>query len=127
MQLASRDDTVGAVTGRAAGPLGPLAVAVFSDRFQTTDSRRFQTMISVRQIVVIIAVGVGLWLLKRLQSRVMDRLAGDGDKPPRRSAPADDVQETVRCQRCGSYLARSQASGSDAHGYRCRDGCDARA
>lgn len=71
-------------------------------------------MISIRQVVVVVLVAVGLWLFRRLQTKLTA-----GRTQPKTET---DFQDMVRCERCGTHIARSQALGNSRHGFRCKEG-----
>ena len=85
-------------------------------------------MISLRQIAVVILVAVGLWLLKRLQSRLKDAFfdANSGTNIAKKSGNVSDkdanYHEMVRCVRCGTHLPRAQALGNERRGFYCNNG-----
>jgi hypothetical protein len=74
-------------------------------------------MISLRQLLVVAIVAAGIWLIKRLHSRFTEYSAENRGHSP---APSG-FQDMVLCQRCGTYVPRLQANGSEARGYVCND------
>ena len=83
-------------------------------------------MISLRQLLVVALVTVGIWLLKRLQNKfIAERSrqreqATTGDKKTQTKKASDtDYQEMVLCQQCGVHIPRAEAVGNDQHGYKC--------
>lgn len=77
-------------------------------------------MISLRQLLIIALVIAGVWLLKRVQQRM---LAGRSQplRRARRNKNGQDYQETVRCGQCGTYLLPADTINDKRYGHRCSD------
>ena len=73
-------------------------------------------MISIRQLLVVAFVTVGLWLLKRLQTRLKARHSGTEVAKNIRK-----FEDTVRCSRCGTHITRSEAVDEGRKGFYCAD------
>ena len=71
-------------------------------------------MISIRQLLVIVLVALGIWLIKRIHSKFTE-------SQDAASTPASYYQDMVVCQRCGTHIPREQASGNETRGYACND------
>ena len=70
-------------------------------------------MVSFRGLLIIIALlGVGFWLFRRLQRRLIT---------PMRTHTAAPYEEMVRCAHCGVYLPQSRALGNARQGYFCTE------
>lgn len=68
-------------------------------------------MIGLKQLLVIVLVIAGIWLLRRLRARAA----------PRREVTPPSYRETVRCVRCGTHIPRTQAVEVAGQGWRCGD------
>ena len=80
-------------------------------------------MISFRQILVIVLVTLGIWLIKTLHSRVSKNFERNRDDL---ATSNTGYQDMVPCKRCGTHILRSQARGNAKEGYVCNDmQCDA--
>lgn len=83
-------------------------------------------MISFREIIVLIVVTAGLWLVRRIQTQIMTgRSETSAESQRSRHAANDntngDFKEMVKCQRCGVHIALEHAIGDNQQGYRCRN------
>jgi hypothetical protein len=75
-------------------------------------------MISFRQILVIVLVTAGIWLIKHLHTRFNKNFDKSRDEL---SASTAGYQDMVPCKRCGTHILRAHASGNDKEGFVCND------
>ena len=76
-------------------------------------------MISLRQLLIVVLVGVAVWLFKRLQQRFMEQRFATPEQA--KSPKSNQYHDMVRCERCGAHIARAQAQGNPRNGYYCAD------
>lgn len=72
----------------------------------------------LRVVLLLLGVAALVWLLRRAFNRASDQGDADGE---RRAGPSREIDELVRCARCGVHVPRVEALSRDGRHFCSRE------